>query len=132
MTFSPPSEFAGLSAALRADARLIRQPKSIRAAESMAPGPFIGGEMPRPLAGRALRRLASCEPARDTGNRLAHFVGRARVGKTNEPMAVHRIEIDAGGGRDMGLFQHLLGEFETVRREGGDVGVEVKCAVGGQ
>jgi len=54
------------------------------------------------------------EPPRDPRHRFAHFLGRTRVGKTDELMAVNRIEVDAGGGRDARLFQHLLGKLETV------------------
>ena len=46
--------------------------------------------------------------------------------------AVERIEIDAGRRRDMGLFQHPAGEFETVGGELRDVGIEIERAIGRQ
>src|SRR6266851_8354562 len=86
--------------------------------------------------GRAYRQStyprSLSEPPRDTRHGLAHFVGRTRIGKANELMAMNRIEVDAGGRRDVRLFQHLFGKLETVGGELRDIGVEVKRAVGGQ
>src|SRR6266478_4929616 len=82
--------------------------------------------------GPGLRSFALSKPPRDTRNGFAHFVGRTGIAKPNELTAVNRIEIDAGGCCDERLFQHLFGKLETVGGEFGDIGVEVKRAVGGQ
>src|SRR5258708_28934274 len=105
--------------------------RSIRAAESMAPAPFRGVKSGAVL-GPGLRPFVLSEPARDTRNGFAHFVGRTSIAKANEPTAVNRIEIDAGGGRDARLLQHLFGKLETVGGEFGDIGGEVERAVGRQ
>src|ERR1700692_1349980 len=63
--------------------------------------------------------LALPEPARDPLNRLAHVVGRTRIGKADEVAAVERIEVDAGGCGDVGLLQHLPGKVVAVGREVG-------------
>ena len=43
------------------------------------------------------------EPSLDACDGLAHLVGRTRIGKANEPAAMQRIEVDAGGRRDVRL-----------------------------
>src|SRR6185312_9821932 len=73
---------------------------------------------------------ALAEPARDARHRFAHLVGRARVGEAHEGPAVDRIEVDTRRCRDMGLFQHAACEFKTVRREVGNIGIEIERAVG--
>src|SRR5258707_12298814 len=70
-----------------------------------------------------------CKPARNARHGFAHLVGRARIGEANETAAVDRIEIDARGGRDVGLFQHPAGELETVGGEVRDIGIEIERAV---
>src|SRR5947209_11733355 len=85
---------------------------------------------PNPIATNSSARLA--EPTGDARNCLAHLFERTRVGKADEPAAVDRIEIDSWGGRDVRLFQHTLGKFETVGREGRNIGIQVKRAIGGQ
>ena len=42
------------------------------------------------------------------------------------------IEVEARRDRDMGLFEHLLGELETVGGEIRDVRIEIECTVGRQ
>src|SRR5437667_12104478 len=69
------------------------------------------------------------EPARNPYHRLPHLLGGTRIAEADERAAMDRIEIDAGGGCDTGLFQHRLGELKTVGGKIGYVGVEVKCAI---
>src|SRR5258706_6713051 len=72
------------------------------------------------------------QPSRDACNGLMHLVSRTGIGKADKRTAVNRIEVDAGRCRNMRLFQHLAGKLETVGSKLGNVGVEVKRAVGGQ
>src|SRR5262245_6263528 len=60
---------------------------------------------------------ARAEPARDPRHRLAHVVGRARVGEADELPAMEGIEVDPRGRGDMRLLQHLFGKLEAVRGE---------------
>src|SRR5258708_34900686 len=131
MTSPPLWHFADLSAACSPTA--VPPDHSKINSRSRVNG---AGAFPRAKSGAArgpgLRPFALSEPARDTRNGFAHFVGRTGIAKANEPAAVKRIEIDAGGGRDASLLQHLFGKLETVGGEFGDVGVEIERTVGGQ
>ena len=69
------------------------------------------------------------QPARDARDRLAHVVGRARIGKADEGAAMDRIEIDAGGCRDMRLLQHLIGKGKAVGSKIRHIGIEVERAI---
>src|SRR4051794_4128040 len=77
-------------------------------------------------------RIGLPEPPRDALHGFAHVIGGARIGEANELTAMSRIEIDAGGRRNMRFLQHLLGEFKAVGGELRDVGIKVKRAVSGQ
>src|SRR5207302_5374795 len=116
MTFTPPSEFADLSIAL---AQTAVSPDCSQ--DQLAPRSQWRRRFFRPETRRCYRSdlagLALSEPPRDTRHRLAHFLGRTRIGKANELMAMNRIEVDAGRRRDMRLFQHLFGKLITVGGE---------------
>src|SRR5690242_11852205 len=77
----------------------------------------------------ALPRSLSLQPACDPLHRIAHGVGRSRIGEADERTAMDRIEIDAGGRGHMRLFQHLLREGKAVGGELRHVGIEIERAV---
>src|SRR3954452_10053019 len=72
------------------------------------------------------------EPFRYAYNRLTQIRRRTGIGEANEGASMTRVEVDSRRRRDMGLLQHLGGEFKTVRSEVRDIRVQVECAVGVQ
>src|SRR5258705_12581866 len=131
MTSPPLWHFADLSAACSPTAVPPDHSKLNSRSRGNGAGAFPRVKS-RAARGPGLRPFVLSEPARDTRNGFAHFVSRTGIAKANESTAVKWIEIDAGGGRDARLLQHLFGKLETVGGEFGDIGVEVERAVGRQ